>query len=81
MVKYAGVEFANPSSQWEERAYCPDNKKQDNFYQIHAFKKFKRRGVYINLHIYRPRFTHSCQLQKVPNPSLDPVPLRPLTGI
>jgi hypothetical protein len=54
MVKYAGVEFANPSSQWEAKAYCPDNKKQDNFDQIHAYKKFNGVGftltcIYIGL--------------------------------
>jgi hypothetical protein len=52
MAKYAGVEFANPSSQWEARAYCPDIKKQDNFDQIHAYNIFKWSGVYINLHLH-----------------------------
>jgi hypothetical protein len=31
MIKYAGIEFANYSSQWEERDCFPDQKEEGEF--------------------------------------------------
>ncbi len=52
MIKYAGIEFANSSSQWEVRACFPDQKEEGAFFdQTHADNPFKRNGI----HIYREK--------------------------
>jgi hypothetical protein len=44
MVKYASVEYANLSGYWEAKGDGLANKKQENFYQIHADKIVKWSG-------------------------------------
>jgi hypothetical protein len=41
MIKYAGVEFANFSSEWKQGPAAMTNKKQNNFGQMYADNHMK----------------------------------------